>query len=143
MVPYDPTTFAACGPQPRCIVVSADYWNSPSRGGADANRVMISHEWAHVLSMRFQAWADDAELADWRPRHDAVNEECLADAVAALALLRAGLPGSETPTYTVHYMCDEYWSGLYGADAVPAMRFEAAQLADDLLAWAEGWGSLH
>ena len=145
MVPYDPSAFPACGPQSRCIVVSADYWDSPLRGGIDANRVMISHEFAHVLSMRFQLWAGDAELAVWQLGRDAVNEECLADAVAALALQRAGLPGNETPTYVVHYMCDAYWADLYGADAVPAMRTEAAALAADLLAWAEGWGgaSLH
>jgi hypothetical protein len=143
LVPYDPTAYAACGPQPRCIVVSADYWDSSARGGLDANRVMISHEWAHVLSMRFQAWAGDAELSTWQPRHDAVDEECLADAVAALALERAGLPGNETATYTVHYMCDDYWTQQFGADAVPRMRNEAKALAADLLAWAEGWGSLH
>ena len=123
--------------------MSADYWDSAVRGGIDANRVMISHEWAHVLSMRFQAWSDDAELAAWQPRHDAVNEECLADAVAALALQRAGLPGNETATYVVHYMCDDYWAGLYGADAVPGMRIEASALAADLLAWAQGWGAAH
>jgi hypothetical protein len=143
VVPYDPTSFAACGPQPRCMVVSALYWDSPSRGGVDANRVMISHEWGHVLSMRYQAWMDDATFASWQPRHDAVNEECLADAVAALALARAGLPGNQTPTYTVHYMCDAYWAGLYGVDAVPGMQAEAASLAADLLAWAEGWGAAH
>jgi hypothetical protein len=141
LVPYDPLAFPACGPQPRCIVVSADYWDSALRGGLDANRVMISHEWAHVLSMRFQAWSGDAELATWLPRRDAVDEECLADAVAALSLQRAGLPGNETPTYVVHYMCDAYWAGLYGADAVPGMRAEASALAADLLAWAQGWGA--
>ena len=90
-----------------------------------------------------QAWADDEELAAWQPRHDAVNEDCFADAVAALALQRAAHPGNETPTYVVHYMCDDYWTGLYGADAVPAMRVEASTLASDLLAWAQGWGATH
>ncbi len=143
LVPYNPGTVPACGPQPRCILVSADYWDSALRGGIDANRVMISHEWGHVLSMRFQAWSDDAELAAWQPRHDAVNEECFADAVAALALQRAGLPGNESATYVVHYMCDDYWAGMYGADAVPGMRIEASALAADLLAWAQGWGADH
>jgi hypothetical protein len=143
LVPYDPRSFPVCGPQPRCMLVSASYWDSALRGGTDANRVMISHEWAHVLSMRYRAWMDDVALAAWQPLHDAVNEECLADAVAALALARAGLPGNETSTYVVHYMCDDYWSGLYGADAVPGMQAEAASLAADLLAWAEGWGAAH
>jgi hypothetical protein len=141
LVPYDPQTFAECGPQPTCILVSADYWDSVLRGGRDANRVMISHEWAHVLSRRYQAWADDVALAEWSPRHDAVHEECLADVVAAEALQRAGLPGNETPTYTVHYMCDEYWAGIHGPDAVATTRTEAATLAADLLAWADAWGT--
>jgi hypothetical protein len=141
LVPYDPNAFPACGPEPRCILLSAAYWSSPVHGGLDANRVMISHEWAHVLSMRFQAWADDNTLSAWRPRHDVVNEECLADAVAVLALQRAGLPGNETSEYVVHYMCDDYWAGLYGADAVAGLRLEASTLAADLLAWAQGWGA--
>jgi hypothetical protein len=143
LVPFEPHSSPACGPQPRCILLSAVYWDSPDRGGTDANRVMISHEWAHVLSMRYQAWLDGATFAEWQPLHDAVNEECLADAVAALALQRAGLPGNETPTYIVHYMCDEYWTGLYGPDAVTGMRTTASTLAADLLAWAEGWGAAH
>ncbi len=93
--------------------------------------------------MRWQIWVDHVSLAQWRPRHDAVNEECLADAVALLALARAGLPGNETSAYVVHYMCDDYWSGLYGPDAVAGMRIEASTLASDLLAWAEGWGAAH
>ena len=32
-------------------------------------------------------------------------------------------------------------TGLYGADALAAMRIEAATLAADLLAWADGWGA--
>lgn len=126
-----------------CILVSAEIWDSPLRGGRDANRVMIAHEWAHVLSMRFQAWAGDAALAEWSPRHDTVNEECLADAVAAGALHRAGLPGNATPTYTVHYMCDEYWASIFGPDAVATRRTEAATMAADLLAWADAWGASH
>jgi hypothetical protein len=143
LVPADPRAFPACGPELRCIVLSAEYWESALRGGRDANRAMISHEWAHVLSVRWQIWVDDVSLAAWRPRHDAVNEECLADAVASLALARARLPGTETATYVVHYMCDDYWAGLYGAGAVAGMRLEASTLASDLLAWAEGWGAAH
>ena len=143
LVPYDPATFLPCGAAPRCILVSAAYWDSPDRGGVDANRVMISHEWAHVLSMRYQSWADDATFAAWRPLHDAVNEECLADAVAALALQRAGLPGNETPAYIVHYMCDQYWSDLYGPSSVAGMQSAASSLAANLLEWAEGWGAAH
>jgi hypothetical protein len=142
-VPNDPRSFPECGPEPRCILLSAEYWDSELRGGRDANRVMVSHEWAHVLSIRWQAWVDDITLSAWQPRLDRVNEECLADAVAALALSRAGLPGNETPTYVVHYMCDAYWAGLYGATAVPGMRLEATALASDLLAWAQGWGAAH
>lgn len=143
LVPYDPPSFPACGAQPRCILLSAEYWDSAVRGGRDANRVMIAHEWAHVLSMRYQTWVDDVTLAAWQPRHDAVNEECLADAVASVALARAGRPGNETPTYIVHYMCDDYWASVHGADTVATMQAEAALLANDLLAWAEGWGANH
>lgn len=143
LVPYDATNYPACGPEPRCMLVSAGYWDSPDRGGIDANRVMIAHEWAHVLSFRFQSWVDGATLASWIARRDAVNEECLADAVAALALQRAGLPGNETPTYAVHYMCDQYWSDHFGADAVEEMRAEAATLAADLLNWSDAWGTAH
>ena len=64
-------------------------------------------------------------------------------ALGCLALQRAGLPGNETPTYVVHYMCDDYWAGLYGSDRVPEMRVEASALAADLLAWAQGWGAAH
>ncbi|MEY2553875.1 MAG: hypothetical protein QOC57_1735 [Ilumatobacteraceae bacterium] len=143
MVPNNATAFPACAPEPMCVMVAPSSWDRARVAAVDANRVMISHEWAHVLSFRYQQWMDTVAYADWQPRHDSVNEECLADAVAAIALEGAGLPGNETPDYVVHYMCDQYWLDTFGGARLTAMQAEAHSLAVGLLDWAEQWGSSH
>jgi hypothetical protein len=143
MVPNDVTAFPACSPDPICVLIAPSSWDRVRDDADDANRVMVVHEWGHVLVVRYEQWMGSAALATWKPRHAAVNEECLADAVAATALELAGQPGNEAPTYIVHYMCDQFWVDSFGADRLPEMQAEAASLATDLLEWAEGWGSTH
>ena len=143
MVPYDATAFPACGPQPLCMLISPTYWANPGRDPVDSNRVMVSHEWGHVLSMRYQQYLQGDELTRWIDRDMAVDEECLADAIASIVLARGGFPGNETPDYVVHYMCDDYWAQRYGSDHVAEMRGQANALASGLLKWAALWSGSH
>ncbi|MCU1393738.1 MAG: hypothetical protein JWM34_2166 [Ilumatobacteraceae bacterium] len=143
MIPYSPSAFPACGPEPLCMLISPTYWADPGRDPVDSNRVMVSHEWGHVLSFRYQQYLRGDDLAHWLDLETGVNEECLADTVASLVLARGGLPPNETPDYVVHYMCDQYWSDRYGADKVDSMRAEAVSVATGLLQWADTWGAAH
>ena len=143
MVPYNAAAFPACGPQPLCMLISPSYWANPGSDPVNSNRVMVSHEWGHVLSFRYQQYLQGDELAHWIDRETAVNEECLADTVASTVLARGGFPGNETPDYVVHYMCDDYWAQRYGADHVGEMRAQADALARGLLQWAGEWGAAH
>lgn len=129
MVPYQPNDYPECLGAPRCILINEHDWKARPY---DGDRVMIDHEFAHVLSFRYQAQMYDFELAKWQPRHDRVNEECLADSVASLVLARGSFPPNETPAYTVHYMCDVYWQQRFGTD----LSSESKALAEELLRWA-------
>lgn len=142
MVPYRAGEFPVCGPAPLCILVSPGYWKNPGADPVNSNRVIISHEWAHVLSMRFQQYAP-ADIADWSAHRADVDEECLADAVATIVLERGDFAGNETADYVAHYSCDEYWEVKFGHARVAEMNSTAVGIANELLTWAETWGSAH
>jgi hypothetical protein len=144
LVPYTATAYSWCGPEPMCIIVAPSYWDNAGRDPLNSHRVMISHEFAHVISMRYQHYiVGTFDEGLWRTRLGRVNEECLADVVASTVLARGGFLPNETPDYTVHYMCDDYWAVRFGADQVAAVRADAQAMADIELAWAEQWGAAH
>ena len=94
-------------------------------------RVMITHEWAHVLSLRYQQWLTPAQYFAFVPVHLVVDEECLADTIASVVLARGGFPPNETADYTVHYDCESFWG-----PAAALIRPQAQSLAQTILAWA-------
>jgi hypothetical protein len=143
MVAHDPADYPECGSEPLCILLDSDWWNSTKPSAVDANRAMIGHEWAHVLSMRYQAAIPMAEYDAWMERRNLVHEECLADAVNTIALARSGNPPNTTQDYEVRYQCAQYWVDKYGAERLQELETLAADLAIALLDWAETWGAAH
>jgi hypothetical protein len=139
MVPYNSSSFPECAnidgvtfPE-RCVLVDADWW--PEAGGyapmeptlTEYRRALLAHEFAHVLSLERKDVDRTYGYAVNR-----VDEECLADKVAAHVLVRAGyLPPA------VHYQCTDFWFQAYGEDR----SYEAGALALDLLRWAAERGT--
>ena len=93
----------------------------------DARRVLIAHEFGHVLSLERK----ETDLA-YAKAVNRIDEECLADAVATYVLARGSWPPSVTENYNVAYQCRDYWLTQYGEDR----GAEALALAEDLLRWA-------
>lgn len=132
VVPYYPNTFPECAGQPICVVIRQSWWEAPGfLPETDYLRVIMAHEWAHVLS-RKRSFTEPT----WRTTVGRVDEECLADAVAATVLARGGFPGAVTDTYVAQYSCDDYWIRRYGHQAAPMWRAATYALAQDLLQWS-------
>lgn len=128
IVPYVPIMWPECSGALRCILIRESWWTSSGwQDQAGADQVLAAHEFAHVLSL-------DRKRIDpsYRDAVKRVDEECLADAVAAHVLDRAGLPGTVTEGYNVAYQCEDYWRDTFGESRAE----EAAALAADLLVWA-------
>jgi hypothetical protein len=126
--PNQPAKYPECGGQGRCILLNPHWWTGsgwPDQAGA--NRVLAAHEFAHVLSLKRKRVDTPYGKAVNR-----VDEECLADAVAALVLARGGYPPPRNlPDYDVGYQCEEHWTSTYGE----SRRAEADALAANLLHW--------
>ena len=132
LVPDAPARYPECGGAPRCVLIDKAQWDAPGwTDNYNAMRVMIAHEWAHVLSMRYQQWLTPVQFFAFVPIHLLVNEECLADTIASIVLARGSFPPNETSDYIVHYDCESFW----GLTAI-IIRPQAEQLANDILAWA-------
>ena len=132
VVPEAPSRYGECLGAPRCVLIDKAKWDAPGwTDNYDAMRVMITHEWAHVLSFRYQEWLTPAQYFDFVPVHGAVDEECLADTIASVVLARGGFPPNETADYVVRYDCESFW----GAEA-DGIRPQAESLAGDILRWA-------
>jgi hypothetical protein len=128
MTPYTPNSFPECMGGQRCFLIDQTWWTSsgwPDQEGA--NRVMTAHEFAHVLSLERK----ETDLP-YAKAVNRVDEECLADAVAAHVLARGGFPPPVTDGYQVAYLCEEFWQDAYGE----SRQAEADALAADLLHWA-------
>lgn len=128
VVPYRANQFPECAGAITCIMVAPEWLN---RG--DYARVIIDHEWAHVLVLRRTQYLSGTDAAAaWIDSVNRVNEECLADAVASNVLARGWFAPNETPEYVAHYECEAYWADRYGT----SLADETAALAADLLGWA-------
>ena len=143
MVPYNAAAYPVCGSAPMCILVNEAHWTNPGQDPVNSNRVMISHEFGHVIAMRYQTYVPSAEYGAWFERYTMVNEECVADSIATLVLARGGFPPNQTSKYSVHYDCDAYWTEHYGADHLAEMRAMSIDVASNLLNWAGQWGAAH
>jgi len=132
LVPEAPSRYTECLGAPLCVLIDRAQWDTPGwTDNYNAMRVMIAHEWGHVLSFRYQHWMTPAEYFAFVPVHAAVDEECLADTIASIVLARGGFPPNETADYIVHYDCESFW----GAEA-DRIRPQAESLASDILRWA-------
>jgi hypothetical protein len=128
VVPYFAGQYTECEGADTCIMVAPE-WS----GRGDYARVIIDHEWAHILVLRrTQALSSSDAVATWIDAVLRVNEECLADAVASLVLARGGFAPNETSEYVAHYSCEDYWQGRYGVSLID----ETVALAINLLNWA-------
>lgn len=128
LVPYVPSQWVECAGATLCVLMRESWWRES--GWADqagANRVMIAHEFGHVLSRQRKQIDHDYAVGVVR-----VDEECLADAVAAHVLARGGFPPPVTSDYSVAYNCEQFWQDSYGE----TRQAEADALAADLLVWA-------
>jgi len=143
MVPYYASSFPACGSQPMCIMINKPYWINPGADPVNSNRVMISHEFGHVLAARYQTYMAPVDYYAWIKVYAKVNEECVADDVATIVLARGGFKPNETADYIHHYSCDAWWVQEYGADHLAEVKAQCLDLATDLLTWAEQWGAAH
>lgn len=143
MVPYYAASFPACGSQPMCIMINKPYWTDPGADPVNSNRVMISHEFGHVLAARYQTYMAPVDYFAWIKVYAKVNEECVADDIATIVLARGGFKPNETADYIHHYSCDAWWVQEYGADHLAEVKAQCLDLANDLLVWAEQWGAAH
>ena len=134
----------------RCILFSPKFWNMQrNQLAADgARRSMTAHEFAHVLSMRYQQWLPPSAAQAWSSLRDTIGEECLADTTAEIALVGAGFwgrHGGPEHLYTTGYNCDDdthgWWASTYGPERVSALREQTNRLAAALLLWAQTWGT--
>lgn len=128
-VPYTPNYYPECLGAARCILFSQVWWanagGQPDQEGA--RRVLVAHEFAHVLSLERKE--TDREYGKAVAQ---VDEECLADAVASNVLARGGWPPNHTDGYVMHYDCETFWQDAYGE----SRQAQADSLAADLLHWA-------
>jgi len=113
-----------CAEAPICIEVDPVRWHAST---VEHNRAMVAHEWAHVLTARYQAQMTVAEARRFNEPLDLVHRECMADSLAALVLADNGFPPSDG-----RYRCDEFW----GADKAAEMEDLSTALAQTVLAWA-------
>ena len=143
MVPYYASAFPACGSQPMCIMINKPYWTNPGADPVNSNRVMISHEYGHVLAARYQTYMAPVDYFAWIKVYAKVNEECVADDIATIVLARGGFKPNETADYVHHYSCEDWWVQEYGADHLAEVKAQCLQLANGLLTWAEQWGAAH
>jgi hypothetical protein len=109
---------------PICIEVNPTFWAT-----TQTNRAVMAHEWAHVITNRYQQQIAGAQATRFNQPLDLVNQECMADSLAAIVLARGGFPPS-----LGRYQCDVYWTGQ-GHDPVEMERLSGA-LAQTVIAWA-------
>jgi len=141
MVPYNAAAYPVCGAAPMCVMLAEARWKNPGRDPINSNRVMISHEFGHVIAMRYQTNLPASQLTAWNERYAMVNEECVADSIASIVLARGDHSPNATADYSVHYDCDAYWTVTHGADHLAEMRAMSIDVASEVLRWAEQWGA--
>lgn len=128
-VPPNPGHYRECQNTQWCMLFNVNWWTNSGWGDQpSANRVLVAHEFAHVLSLQ-RKLSDD----DYTNHVNNVDEECLADAVAAIVLEREGFRPAVTDDYNVAYQCETFWIETYGESRAKYAR----DLAVDLLHWAE------
>lgn len=130
MVPWTSKAFPECQNAPRCILIDTSWWElwTSWEYGEDVIRVIMAHEFAHVLDMQRRK-----EDKTWAGKVNQVNLECFADSVTDIVLARGGWRPSVTDDYNNKYQCEQYWVNTHGY----SLAAESTALAEDLLLWAQ------
>lgn len=116
-----------CVDAPICMEINPTKWPTET---VESNRAVIAHEWAHVLTARYQAQMTAGEHRRFDEAFLLVDQECMADSLAATILDRQGFPPSAT-----RYQCSPYW---IGKQLEPIeMEQLSLLLAQTVLSWAE------
>lgn len=97
--------------------------------GKPVDRSVMAHEWGHVLTERYRSQMTRGQHRRFDEAFTLVNQECMADSLAAIVLERDGFPPS-----LLRYSCPAFWADQ-GLDPIEMEDLSTA-LARTVLSWA-------